>query len=186
MRTRVTLTLSALLLCGGMSLASGCGNENTGNNGTGTADGVRPNALGLLNNAPPGGYNATPNDRNRIPNAAANENGQVARINEAMLARIAEQVPGVERADIAMNGTEVLVGIELDNADNRHIVEKRVISALQWQYPEYRYHATSDETLRMKIKSARQRKTGNYRAQMYDQDIKALARTIDQSLNTRP
>lgn len=189
MRTRITLTLSALLLSGSLSLASGCGNGNTDNNlnETGTEGNVRQNAIRPLSNAPPGGYNATADDNNQIPGAVLNGNEQGARISEAQLARIAEQVPGVERADIAMNGTDVLVGIELDdNASNRRIVEKQVTSALLWQYAEYRYHVTSDEALRSKIKSAGGRKSdGSYSAQMFDQDIKALARRIDQSMTRR-
>lgn len=190
MRTRIAITLSALLLSSGLSLAAGCGNgiaDNNGN-GAGTADNVRQNALRPLSNDPPGEFNATPDDNNRIPGTALNGNGQgAARISESQLARIAEQVPGVERADVAMNGTDVLVGIELDdNASNRRIVEKQVNSALLWQYAEYRYHVTSDEALRSKIRAAGGRKSnGGYSMQMFDQDIKALARTIDQSATRR-
>ncbi|RIX52974.1 hypothetical protein D3P08_09975 [Paenibacillus nanensis] len=185
MKTRVSLTLSALLLCGGLSLASGCGNGNADNQNNGMeARGVRPNALTPSNHTPPGGYKATPDDRNQMPGTVQNGTNQGARVNEAQLAHIAEQVPGVERADVAMNGTDVLVGIELDNSGSRGIVEKRVTSALYWQYGEYRYHVTTDEDLRSKIKSISGRKNGGYNALMFDRDIQSLASQIDQ-LTTR-
>lgn len=108
------------------------------------------------------------------------------RIQAHQLARIVEQVPGVERADVAMNGEDVLVGIEVDNPGKESIVEKQVVSALLWQYSEYHYHVTSNETLREKIKTVGAKKAGGYQAQMFNQDIKALANAIDHAATHRP
>jgi hypothetical protein len=176
MKTKISLAMSVLLLSS--ALASGCGNNNDGNrmNDNNNNNELRQNALTPMNEIPPGGYPATPDDSVRPPGAGTN--GTAQRINADQLARIAEQVPGVERADIAMNTEDVLVGIEVDNLGKRRIIEKQVTSALLWQYPEYSYHVTSAETLRSKIKAAGSRKKG-IQAQMFDQDIDALAHAID-------
>ncbi|MCR2807958.1 YhcN/YlaJ family sporulation lipoprotein [Paenibacillus soyae] len=179
MKREISLALSVLLLS--TALVSGCGRNDDGNGlddnqANDNHNEVRQNALMPNNQTPQGGYRATPDDSVRTPGEGANAHS--ARINADQLADIAEQVPGVERADIAMNTDDVLVGIEVDNVGKRRIIEKQVTSALHWQYPEYRYHVTSDEALRDKIKAAGARKKG-IQAQMFNQDIDALAQMID-------
>lgn len=177
MKTKISLALSVLLLSS--ALSGGCANDNDGNrinDDNNNNNELRQNALTPMNQTPPGGYRATPDDSVRPPEAGTD--GPAERINADQLAQIAEQVPGVEQADIAMNTADVLVGIEVDNLGKRHIIEKQVTSALHWQYPEYSYHVTSDETLRSKIKAAGARKKG-LQAQMFNQDIDALAQAID-------
>ncbi|MEK3884142.1 YhcN/YlaJ family sporulation lipoprotein [Paenibacillus sp. PL2-23] len=172
MRSKWMVSLSALLLTG--ALAGGCGHYD--GNRSDSDNELRQNKRGEAEMLSSGDYPPRPADSVRTPGVM--ESGQGERINAEQLAHIAEQVPGVERAAVAMNTTDVLVGIEVDNTGKRRILEKQVMSALHWQYPEYRYHVTSDEMYCGKIKATASRKNG-IEAQMYNQDIEILSRSID-------
>lgn len=174
MRTYLTLNRCLLVLGGILAIIGGCSNSGAPDpierQGEYQERSLRQNAL-------------TP--RGNVPTEEMG-NRRLNRIQSDQLARIVEQVPGVERAQLAMNATDVLVGIEVDNPGKRRIIEKQVFSALIWQYSEYNYHVTSDEKLLEKIKSVNARKADGKDAQMINRDIEALARSIDYNSSFRP
>ncbi|MDQ6419957.1 YhcN/YlaJ family sporulation lipoprotein [Paenibacillus sp. LHD-117] len=153
-----------LLLTGVLALQSGCGDVMPDRN---DENGMRTetNRLGQLSMRSP--------------------NGGVARVNRDQLTRIAEQVPGVEQAVLAMNDKDVVIGIKVDNAGKRRIVEKQVYSQLLWQYPEYEYFVTSDEALFDRVRTANKNQTvGQYHTKSVtsDNEIKTLADEITRAM----
>ncbi|RJE89016.1 hypothetical protein D3P07_13770 [Paenibacillus sp. 1011MAR3C5] len=176
MRMHIRTSLSIVILTGALVMTGGCGNEP--DDYTNRDRQIRQNAIKPLNRISSDG-NARPDDQTRRPVGEANANPN--RINHDQLAHIAESVPGVKSAIAVMNETDVLVGLETENVDNRKIIEKRVMSALTWQYPEYRYHITASDELRERIKSVSTRQKKGYRAYMMNQDIGILADAIDVS-----
>ncbi|MFD0590810.1 YhcN/YlaJ family sporulation lipoprotein [Paenibacillus sp. GCM10027627] len=170
MRTEAKLACAVLLLTGSLMTAGGCSYaKNTENNLT-----TRQHSRGQA-------------DMIQVPEEARKHraNGEL-RVTPDQLARIAEQVPGVDKANIVMNDRDVLVGIEVDDIGKRKIIEKQVTSALHWQYAEFDYHVTADETLRNKIISVSSKTAkGHERKDLLNRDIDALAKVIDQSIVKR-
>ncbi|MBH5319281.1 YhcN/YlaJ family sporulation lipoprotein [Paenibacillus sp. GSMTC-2017] len=181
MKIHVKTVMSALLLGGILATASGCTSGQTNHNERGT---VKPNGFATPSQMPHVANKTTPNDKHKLHLSSKNYD-EVGRINRNQLARIVVQVPGVEHADVVMNSTDVLVGIGIDNIGKRKIIEKQVYSALQWQYPEYKYYVTSDEELHKKIIAVNERAENGYNTQLFDQDISAIAKAIAYS-QTKP
>lgn len=98
-------------------------------------------------------------------------NGGAARVGSEQLIRIAEQVPGVDHAILAVSGNEVVIGIQVDNQDKSRIAEKQVVSQLMWQYPEYNYYVTADTELFDRVRTASQNQSaGQYRTRSVTSD----------------
>ncbi|MHA6483181.1 YhcN/YlaJ family sporulation lipoprotein [Paenibacillus sp. strain BS8-2] len=129
-----------------------------------------------------------------MPNHAANSNasrgigqlsmrsqtGGTARVGSEQLIRIAEQVPGVEKAILAMNDNQVVVGIQVDDQGKRKIAEKQVVSQLMWQYPEYDYYVTSNNDLFDRVRTASQNQMkGQYRTRSVTSD-KEISSIVDE------
>ncbi|WP_214630477.1 YhcN/YlaJ family sporulation lipoprotein [Paenibacillus agaridevorans] len=116
------------------------------------------------------------------PLGLRSQNG-TARVGSEQLTRIAEQVPGVEGAIVALNGDTVVVGLSVDDSGKRRIVEKQVMSQLLWQYPEYDYYVTSDESLVERVRSAN-RNGGQYGMQSIamNDEISAIADEIARTM----
>ncbi|REK74516.1 YhcN/YlaJ family sporulation lipoprotein [Paenibacillus paeoniae] len=176
MRMPIRTSLSIVILSSALVLGGGCGNEP--DDYTNRERNVKQNAIKPLNRITSDGK-ATPDDGARAP--IAETNPKQNRINHDQLAHIAESVPGVESAIAVMNDTDVLVGLQIENIGKRKMIEKQVTSALNWQYPEYRYHITANDELRERIRSVSARVQNGYHAQMLNQDIGILADTIDVS-----
>ncbi|RJX39291.1 hypothetical protein D3P09_07525 [Paenibacillus pinisoli] len=176
MKRHIRSALSLVILAGALAMAGGCGNEpDDYSYGKRT---VKQNAIKPLNRISPDGK-AMPHDQMRSSEAKPSP----SRINHEQLARIAAGVSGVNHAIAVMNETDVLVGIEVTG--NKRIVEKRVMSTLSRQYPEYRYHITASDELRERIKAVGNRQGKGYRPYMLNQDIGVLADAIDVS-SVRP
>ncbi|MFF2885208.1 YhcN/YlaJ family sporulation lipoprotein [Paenibacillus sp. NPDC057967] len=177
MRMHIRTSLSIVIVTSALVMTGGCGNEP--DDYTNRDRQIRQNAIKPLNRISSDGK-AIPDDHTGRP--AGEANATTNRINHDQLAHIAENVPGVKTAIAVMNDTDVLVGLETDhNTGNKRIIEKRVMSALTWQYPEYRYHITASDELRERIKSVSVRQNKGYRAYMRNQDIGILADAIDVS-----
>jgi Sporulation lipoprotein YhcN/YlaJ (Spore_YhcN_YlaJ). len=172
----VTVMLGALLIPGLLS-AGGCGGASNSHIEPYEADS-------------PGGYQETiPNGTGERP---ARMNGTApgpsdGRVNGQDLARIAEQVPGVERAKVYMNGGEVIVGLRLNDtgARKQDVVEKQVQSALSWQYAEYDYYVTADKKLNEQIDTLLTSRAAGYKAQAAAADAQAIIQDIARTM-TRP
>lgn len=170
MKMNIRTSLSIVILAGTLAITGGCGNEpDDYNYGKRT---VKQNAIKPLNRISSDGK-AMPGDHIRGAEVTPNS----SRINHEQLARIAAGVSGVNHAIAVMNDTDVLVGIEVTG--NKRIVEKRVMSTLSRQYPEYRYHITASDELRERIKAVSTRQGKGYRPYMLNQDIGVLADAID-------
>lgn len=176
------LALSALL-----AVTSGCGaanNEDGVSQNNYRGHSVDPKALSAQDDRPPLSYRTVPDEagegqRSREPHH---------RVNDEQLATIAEGVPGVEHAKVLMNDVDVVVGIQVDDTGKRQIVEKQVYSALRWQYPEYNYHVTADDTLFEQIKTADSgagRSGERVRMQALNDQMEVIIRAIARSM-TRP
>jgi len=178
MKMNIRTSLSIVILAGALAITGGCGNEpDDYSYGKRT---VKQNAIKPLNRIS-SDSKAKSSDQMRGAEAKPNS----SRINHEQLARIAAGVSGVNQAIAVMNETDVLVGIEVGNTGNKRIVEKRVMSTLSRQYPEYRYHITASDELRERIKAVSTRQGKGYRPYMLNQDIGILADAIDVS-STRP
>lgn len=170
MKMNIRTSLSIVILAGALAITGGCGNEpDDYSYGKRT---VKQNAIKPLNRISSDGK-AMSDDQMRGAEAKQSS----SRINHEQLARIAAGVSGVNQAIAVMNETDVLVGIEVTG--NKRIVEKRVMSTLSRQYPEYRYHITASDELRERIKAISTRQGKGYRPYMLNQDIGVLADAID-------
>ncbi|WP_168122930.1 hypothetical protein [Paenibacillus sp. HB172176] len=118
---------AVLLLAAVIASASGCGAWGRSNNGD-----MKP----LSENEPVRRLSSGP---------------MQGQLSEKHLARIADGVSGVEGAVVVMQDMDVAVGITIDNAAKRRVLEQQVYSALLWQFPEYRYHVTADKQLYAKL-----------------------------------
>lgn len=176
MRTHIRISVAILILSSALVMTGGCGNEQDDH--TYGKRHMRQNTIKPLNRISSDGK-AIPNDGSKSLDHEVNS--KRSRISDDQLAHIAESVPGVKSAIVVMNDTDALVGLEIENVGSRKIIEKQVMSALTWQYPEYHYHITASEELRERIKTVSARKTEGYQAQMFNQDIGVLAEAIDLS-----
>ncbi len=155
-----------LLLTGALALQTGCGDVNDDRVKTGA---MRESQSGNGNQQGIGQL------------GMRSANGGTARVGSDQLIRIAEQVPGVEDAILAMSGNDVVVGIQVDNEGKRRIAEKQVVSQLMWQYPEYDYYVTSDSELYNRVRTAsRNQTTGQYRTKSVasDNEISSIVDAI--------
>ena len=142
-----------LLLAGVLALQSGCGDaasyRTNDRSMPGAPQEIKSNGVG--------------------PMSMRSLSGGAARVGRDQLTRIAEQVPGVEQAVVAMNDEEVVVGIVVDSDSKRRIAEKQVVSQLLWQYPEYDYFVTSDQKLVDRVRAANQNQSvGQYQTRSVD------------------
>ncbi|MDQ0115427.1 YhcN/YlaJ family sporulation lipoprotein [Paenibacillus harenae] len=167
------ILMSMFVLSLGLALV-GCANANT----------VRQNVKPTEEGARRLGARAARDDRNDVAGKTANMNDTEAKASQ--LAERAELVKNVKAANVQLYGDDALVGIEIENAGNRGIIEKQVYSALRIQYPAYRLHITSDQDLRNRIKvlgAEAASKDGTMRSM--SSDMSALIKAIDKSFHNR-
>lgn len=168
-----TVLMSMFVLSFGLSLI-GCSDAFT----------VRQNAKQTEDGAHGLGARAVRDGRNDVAGKMANMNDTKAKASQ--LAERAQLVNGVKAADVQLYGDDALVGIEVENAGNRGIIEKQVYSALRIQYPAYRLHITSDQSLRDRIKVQKAGAASNDGGmRSMSSDMSALIKAIDQSFHSR-
>lgn len=167
-----TIAASMLVLSIGTALA-GCADANT----------VRQNAMQTREDAQRLAAEALPGDSREFNGKKVNMNDDAAKASQ--LANRAELVNGVKAADVKLYGSDALVGIEVENIGKRGIIEKQVYSALRIQYPVYRLHITSDQTLRDKIKELTGKPSKSGRMKSLSSEMSVLIKAIDQSFHSR-
>ncbi|WP_337098004.1 YhcN/YlaJ family sporulation lipoprotein [Paenibacillus sp. YIM B09110] len=126
----------------------------------------------------------TNDDHRNLPGKQANMNDAAAKASQ--LADRAQLVNGVKSANVQLYGNDALVGIEVENSGKRGIIEKQVYSALRIQYPAYRLHVTSDQSLsdRIKVQKAGAESNDSGMRSMSN-DMSALIKAIDKSFHSR-
>lgn len=157
---------ATLILSGALALQTGCGDGRDSRDES-----------GAMREAKEG----TGNRQGIGQLSMRSEDGGVARVGSDQLIRIAEQVPGVEDAILAISGKDVVVGIQVANEGTKRIAEKQVVSQLMWQYPEYDYYVTADSELYNRVRTASQNQTtGQYRIKSVasDNEISSIVDAI--------
>jgi hypothetical protein len=126
----------------------------------------------------------TNDDHRNLPGKKMNMNDASAKASQ--LAERAQLVNGVKSANVQLYGDDALVGIEVENAGKRGIIEKQVYSALRIQYPAYRLHVTSDKSLSDRIKVQKAGAASNDSGmRSMSSDLSALIKAIDKSFHSR-
>ncbi|RKD22062.1 hypothetical protein BEP19_13390 [Ammoniphilus oxalaticus] len=163
------LLISGLSACGYGSDGGAHVNEYHHNYGTQSTTAIDPEGVQM--------YNANFGqraDREIVPDRDA----RVARI--AM--KSAQRVPEVSRATAVAMGTDIVIGIEVDNTINKADVERKVYEKVKVSQPSYNLHITSDDHLSKRVQTLYER---GHQNKTLDQDMGAVIQEIGRSTPLR-